>query len=55
MNKLKISGFIHAQYMNAAQNGLSTYSGHNFGPATHSAFKLRRARLNFEYKSGIAG
>ncbi len=54
MKNLKISGFIHAQYMSADYDGMeSTLSG-TFPPDAHNVFKIRRGRLRLNYNSGIA-
>ncbi len=51
--KLKISGYIQAQFLNAEENGAKTYSGGNFPSESHDIFMVRRGRLKAEYKYDI--
>ncbi|MDR0927859.1 MAG: hypothetical protein LBO69_08870 [Ignavibacteria bacterium] len=55
LKKLKISGYIQAQFMNAEANGARTYSGGNFPAESHNIFKIRRGRIRADYKTGIVG
>lgn len=54
MKNLKISGFIQAQYMSAARDGMASTLSGNFPDDAHNIFKIRRGRLKLNYTSGIA-
>jgi hypothetical protein len=53
--KIKLSGYIQAQYMNTSIDGAKTFSGANFPANSHNIFKLRRGRVKLDYKSDIVG
>ncbi|MDB5014846.1 MAG: hypothetical protein JWQ25_3048, partial [Daejeonella sp.] len=47
--KLKISGFVQAQYQIADTAGATTFAGSNFGTHISNRFGLRETRLKFVY------
>ena len=49
--KLKISGYVQAQYQVADTAGANSFEGGNFGPNIDNRFQVRRARLKFLYSS----
>ena len=54
MNRLKISGFVQAQYMSAASDGMVSSLSGTFPAETHNLFLIRRGRLKINYTAGIA-
>ena len=49
LHKLKITGYVQAQYQVADTAGITSFDGGNFGPNVKSRFSVRRARLKFTY------
>jgi len=50
LRKLKISGYLHAQYRNTDLEGTAaSYSGGNFPSNVNKAFELRRGRVKVQY------
>lgn len=54
LKKLKISGYIQAQYQIADTAGISSFVGGNFPAAVDNRFDVRRGRLKFTYTSGLS-
>ena len=52
-NKLKISGFVHAEYQHADTAGIQSMAGGSFNPGTNDRFMIRRAFLKFAYAEGL--
>lgn len=46
---LRIAGYVQPQYQSAAQNGVDTYEGPDFGTNTNNRFVLRRSRIRIDY------
>lgn len=53
LKKLKISGYVQAQYQIADTAGISSFAGGNFPAAVDNRFDVRRGRLKFTYTSGL--
>jgi len=51
--KLKISGFIHAQYQRADTLGAASVNGGDFAAASSQRFMVRRAYLKVEYAGNL--
>jgi hypothetical protein len=51
--KLKLSGYVQAQFLNSEAKGGKNYSGGNFPAESQSIFAVRRGRLKADYKGGI--
>ncbi|HQQ92947.1 MAG TPA: hypothetical protein PLQ93_00215 [Bacteroidia bacterium] len=51
--KLKINGWIQAQYQYTDTTGVKNYDGGDFPANVNSRFMLRRARVKFTYTSGL--
>ncbi len=49
LKKIKVSGYIQAQYQLADQNGISSFAGGNFPTNAKSRFAVRRGRLKINY------
>lgn len=55
LNKLKISGYIQAQFQYADTEGVATsMCGRKFDKGTRSTFYVRRGRIKFDYKDGLS-
>lgn len=54
IKKVKLDGFIQAQFMHTDLDGTSTYSGANFPTNSHNIFKVRRGRIKASYTYGIS-
>jgi hypothetical protein len=52
--KIKVSGYIQAQWQYADSNGQPSIAGGNFAPLTNQRFQLRRARLKTQYESATS-
>ena len=52
--KIKVSGYIQAQWQYADSNGQPSIAGGNFAPLTKQRFQLRRARLKTQYESATS-
>jgi len=52
--KLKVNGWIQAQYQQAETKGEATVAGGNFAAQSYDRFILRRGRIKFTYEQGIA-
>lgn len=54
LKKLKVSGYIQAQFQSADKDGAkASYSGGDFPSAAHSRFMVRRGRVKFNYDNDI--
>lgn len=51
--KIKISGYVQGQFLNAEDKGIKTFSGTNFPAESQNVFMVKRGRLKTEYKSGL--
>ena len=51
MNRLKISGYVQAQYQVADSAGDPSFNGGTFAPGNDKRFMLRRGRLKFSYSA----
>lgn len=49
LKKLKISGYVQAQWQLADSNGISSFSGGNFPKNADNRFSVRRGRVKFAY------
>jgi hypothetical protein len=49
LKKLKVSGYIQAQYQVADSNGAPSFAGGNFAPNVDKRFAVRRGRIKFVY------
>lgn len=49
LKKIKVSGYIQAQYQSAEQNGISSFAGGNFPTNAKSRFAVRRGRVKVNY------
>jgi len=47
--KLKISGYVQAQYQKAESDGIESFAGGNFGTGIDNRFSIRRGRVKFVY------
>lgn len=50
LKRLKISGYIQAQWQKARQEGIESYAGGNFPSTADNRFSLRRGRVKFAYE-----
>ena len=53
LKKIKLSGYIQAQYQTTDTDGASTFSGGNFAAGMHNRFMIRRGRLKITYDNDI--
>ncbi len=51
LKRLKINGYVQAQYQLADSAGQQSFNGGNFAPGDKSRFMIRRARLRVQYDS----
>lgn len=51
LKKLKISGYVQAQFQSAEQKGIKSFAGGNFSSNMHNRFNIRRGRIKFDYKN----
>jgi hypothetical protein len=54
MNRLKISGYVQAQYQKADTAGIESFAGGNFGSNLDSRFNVRRGRFKLAYTSDFS-
>jgi hypothetical protein len=54
MKRLKISGYIQAQYQKIDTAGIDTYAGGNFLKETDNRFAVRRGRIKFAYENQLS-
>ena len=53
LKKIKISGYIQAQYQSADMDGISSFAGGNFGAGIHNRIMVRRGRLKVNYDNDL--
>ena len=51
--KLKVSGYIQAQFQVADSVGIPSYAGGNFNPGVDKRFAIRRGRIKFNYDNRL--
>ena len=54
LQRIKISGYIQAQYQKADSMGIKSFSGGDFDPKTDNRFAVRRGRLKFAYSGNLS-
>jgi hypothetical protein len=54
LQKLKISGYLQAQYQSADTKGIKSFAGGDFPAASYSRFMIRRGRIKFTYEAYLA-
>ena len=54
LKKIKISGYIQAQFQSAEIDGANTFSGGNFNAGMHNRFMIRRGRLKVTYDNDLS-
>lgn len=54
LNKLKITGYIQAQYQVAQTDSISSFSGGDFSGGIDKRFRVRRGRIKFTYEGNLA-
>jgi hypothetical protein len=55
LKRIKLSGYIQAQYQVADSGGISSYAGGNFAAGVDKRFMLRRARVKAQYDAAANG
>ena len=55
LKRLKISGYVQAQFQLADTMGAATFSGGNFPATTNQRFQIRRGRIKLAYDSPLGG
>ena len=53
INKLKITGYIQAQYQVAQNDSISSFSGGDFPGGIDKRFRVRRGRIKFTYDGNL--
>lgn len=53
LKKIKISGYIQAQFQVADSNGTPSFAGGNFAPNVDKRFMVRRGRIKFVYDNRL--
>lgn len=54
LNRLKITGYVQAQWQLADTSGISSFSGGNFPKNSDNRFSLRRGRIKFTYENELS-
>lgn len=54
LKKLKISGYVQAQWQLADSNGISSFSGGNFPKNSDNRFSVRRGRVKLAYEGKLS-
>jgi hypothetical protein len=54
MKRLKISGYIQAQYQKIDTSGMDSYAGGNFASQLDNRFAVRRGRIKFAYENQLS-
>jgi phosphate-selective porin len=54
LKKIKISGYIQAQFQSAEIDGANSFSGGNFNAGMHNRFMIRRGRLKVTYDNDLS-
>ncbi|MCX7834636.1 MAG: OprO/OprP family phosphate-selective porin [bacterium] len=50
LNKIKVSGYVQAQWQVADGDGIASFAGGNFPMGVHQRFAIRRGRVKFAYE-----
>jgi len=53
LKKIKISGYIQAQFQSAETDGAKSFAGGDFPVNTHNRFMIRRGRIKFNYDNDL--
>ena len=53
-NKLKVTGWVQAQFQVAEARGQSSYDGGNFSTGQYDRFMIRRGRVKFTYTQNLS-
>lgn len=53
LKKIKISGYIQAQYQSADIDGAASFAGGNFSAGMHQRFGVKRGRVKFNYDNDL--
>ena len=53
LKKIKVSGYIQAQFQVADSNGTPSFAGGNFAPNVDKRFAVRRGRIKFVYDNRL--
>lgn len=53
LKKIKLSGYIQAQFQSAQIDGIPSFAGGNFSAGIHNRFLIRRGRLKVTYDNDI--
>ncbi len=54
LSKIKISGYVQAQYQIADSAGIASYAGGNFDKGLDKRFSVRRGRLKVAYNTALS-
>ncbi len=54
LNRLKVTGYIQAQWQNADTAGVSSFAGGNFPKYSDNRFAVRRGRVKFTYDNELS-
>ena len=54
LQKIKISGYVQAQYQKADSMGIKSFSGGDFDAKTDNRFAVRRGRIKFAYSGTLS-
>jgi hypothetical protein len=54
MKRLKITGYIQAQYQKIDTSGMDSYAGGNFASQLDNRFAVRRGRIKFAYENQLS-
>jgi hypothetical protein len=53
LKKIKISGYIQAQFQSAESDGIKSFAGGDFPANTHNRFAVRRGRFKINYDNDL--
>jgi hypothetical protein len=53
LKKIKISGYIQAQFQSAESDGARSFSGGDFLPTLHNRFTIRRGKVKINYDNDL--
>lgn len=53
LKKIKLSGYVQAQYQSADQDGVKSFAGGDFPALSHSRFMVRRGRIKVNYDNDL--
>jgi len=54
LKKIKVSGYIQAQFQSAETDGIKSFSGGDFPSNTHNRFAVRRGRFKINYDNDLS-